>query len=221
MSKKSKKLRKEFRERGEAMTSFEDLKNSFTPSEHYTKPKESKTMDNKSYKKPFQARKRKELGVNNIVPNPERPNTFSLKANVSATGIPTVADYFNEKGCRFVTLANGTFKKALWCPKNRKLDNGIQALIPVTPTNIIVDYNVDDDVVNVFKINKINESNEMIYMFLYNKFDFKTNKWIKPVFDSLAFIPTCVKEKIETNLESFKINSYEKENDIENTEPKE
>lgn len=224
MSKKSKKLKKELRERGEKMSSFEDLKKSFETCapHHIVKEKELKRGEGNNFSKQNSRLKLKnEIEINIIKVNPERPNTFTLKANVTAKGIPAVVEYANEHGCRFATLANGTFKKAIWTPKNRKPSNGVQALIPVTPTNIIVDYNVDKGLLDIFKINKIDESKRIIYMFLYNEFDFTTNKWIKPVFDSLAFIPSCAKEKVETRSTCFKANSYKKETDVENTEPEE
>ena len=187
-SKKSKELKRQFKERGRNFTSFDDAfepKNKFEGNENTKKI----VKENGSEKPKIDPQ------IFDFVKSNEKTNIFTMEISLTNRGIPVVTEYVTENKSRFVIFTSGTFKKPIWIPKDKICKNGVQALIPVAVKNLIVDFDKETNIISVYKITHINIKTKSISAFLYNKF--VDGGWTKEIFESLAPIEEYAKRKIE------------------------
>lgn len=127
----------------------------------------------------------------------ELSSIFELELLTTGKGIPVTTEFATDTGCRFVIYTSGDFKKPVWTPKE-KTDNGVQALIPVAPKNLIVDYDKESDTICIYKITEIKDSKnntKVAKLFVYNIYE--NGKWSKKLFESLNNIKDYCVNKIE------------------------
>lgn len=161
-----------------------------------------KVSDKKPMHKPRKVKKvvKKEL----YLITQKDTNRFELKPVITNTGIPAVWDYNDGKRIRIVCKANGSKKIATYINKKEQLE--FRGLIPISRSNLIVDYFVETGRFILYKV--INNSvsskktevsaDNPIVVIPYNRYEPKTG-WKTEPFDTIKELFETVKAMVTNN----------------------
>lgn len=184
MSKKSKRLKKEFRERGKRMMrddfSFETYVEQANAEIRRTHESSSNYEDRPHpASRTYEKRERTPIVVSNIEKGEK--NQYTLALNYTTKRIPTTTEFVSDTTARIIAYTSGDAKRAIYV--NNVEGSDVQALIPVAVKNLIVEADKETNTVVIYKVSYIDHKTKTASLYEYNKC--VDGEWEKDPFPSI------------------------------------